>query len=100
MLDDTTTTVTTATLHGTGEVTSNYVQVDWNTYQPIQNCYPYQPWAGWYPSFPINPWVGIPYYPPVTTQQIFVPRALSDAEIEAIADRVAEKMIAAKKGKH
>jgi len=89
-------TETITTTASTDSVTSGYVNVDWSTYQP-NNCYPYNPWGVYpYQPYPYQPWVGIPYYAPVT-QQIFIPRGLTEDEIDAIADRVAEKILKAKK---
>jgi hypothetical protein len=60
-------------------------------------CYP-QPWGGWYPQYPypIYP-TYYPVVPQVVTQQIVIPRGLTDEEIDRIADKVAEKLRAEKK---
>lgn len=89
---------TTVTTVGSTDITSGYVNVDWSTYQPI-NCYPVYPYGGYWPQ----PWVWPqPYYTPppqYVTQQIVVPRGLTEEEIEAIAERVAQKMLARKRNK-
>lgn len=91
-MNDATTTVLTTT-GGTTDVTSNYVNVDWSTYQPLK-CY--DPWG----VYPYNLWP-VPYYPqptyyPVTTT-VYIPRGFTEAEMDDLAERVAKKVIAAKK---
>lgn len=94
-MNETTTTLTT-TASGT-DLTNIALGGSIDYFQPV-NCYPYyQPWGGWYPYYPPVPtYISPPQY---VTQQIIIPQRLTEDEIDAIADRVAKKLLAAKKGK-